>query len=113
LFVHVPDGVRIEEPVRVVHWLGEGGVAIFPRTLIIARARSHLAYVEEFVSPDLETPSLCCGVAEIYASDGADVQYVALQRWGRNVRDVSIRNTIAGRDANLDTLVVNLGATVA
>jgi len=113
VLLYVPEGVRIEEPVRAVHWLDEAGVVVFPRTLIIAGAHSHVAYVEEFVSPDLDSPSLCCGVAEVFASTGADVQYVALQRWGRNVRDVSIRHTVAGRDSNLDTLVVNLGASVA
>jgi len=113
VFLYVPDGVRIGDPVRAVHWLDEAGVAVLPRTLIVAGANSHVAYIEEFVSPDLDSASLSCGVVEIFAGTGADVQYVSLQRWGRNVRDLSIRHTIAGRDANLDTLVVNLGASVA
>src|SRR5690606_32813504 len=54
-----------------------------------------------------------CGAVEVFARDGADVQYVALQRWGKGVRHLSMQKTIAGRDANLDTLVVNLGASVA
>src|SRR5690606_25347293 len=33
--------------------------------------------------------------------------------WGLGVRHVSTQRTIAERDANLDTLVVNLGASVA
>jgi Fe-S cluster assembly protein SufD len=36
-----------------------------------------------------------------------------LQQWGRGVRHLSTQRTIAGRDSNLDTLVVNLGGTVA
>jgi Fe-S cluster assembly protein SufD len=38
---------------------------------------------------------------------------VALQRYGRNVHHLSTQRTIAGRDSNLDTLVVNLGGSVA
>lgn len=113
VFLYVPRGVRIEEPIRVVRWIGRAGIAVFPRTLIIADEGSHVAYVDEFRSPDLDGPSLSCGAVEVFARDGADVQYVALQLWGKGVRHLSTQKTIAGRDSNLDTLVVNLGASVA
>jgi Fe-S cluster assembly protein SufD len=41
------------------------------------------------------------------------VHYVALQRFGRGVRHLSMQKTIASRDADLDTLVVNLGGDLA
>jgi len=113
VFVYVPRGVRIEEPIRVARWVGEPGVAIFPRTLIVADEGSHVAYVDEFASPDFGRPVLSCGAVEVFARTGAQVQYVALQRWGKGVRHVSAQRTIAERDADLDTLVVNLGGSVA
>jgi Fe-S cluster assembly protein SufD len=113
VFVHVPRGVRVEAPIRVVHWMSEGGVGVFPRTLIVAEANSHLAYVDEFASPDLDEPAVSLGAVEVIAREGADVQYVALQQWGQGVHHLSIQRTIAGRDSNLDTLVVNFGASVA
>jgi Fe-S cluster assembly protein SufD len=113
IFLYVPRNVQLDRPVRVVRWLDEEGAAVFPRTLIVAEPGAHLAYVEEFASPDFEAPTLSCGAVEVYAHDGAHVQYVALQRWGRGVRHFSSQRTIAQRDADLDTLVVNLGATVA
>jgi len=113
IFLYVPRGVRIEAPIRVVRWIGEGGVAVLPRTLLIAERESAVALVEEFLSPDLAAPALSVGAVEAFAGDAAEVQYVALQSWGKGVRHVSMQKTIAGRDAKLDTLVVNLGATVA
>ena len=113
VFLYIPRGVRIEEPIRVARWIDEAGIAVFPRTLIIADEGSHVAYVDEFGSPDLDGASLSCGAVEVFARDGADVQYVALQRWGKGVRHLSVQRTIAGRDSNLDSLVVNLGASVA
>jgi len=113
VFLYVPRGVRIEAPIRVARWIDEAGVAVFPRTLIIADEGSHVAYVDEFSSPDLDGAAFSCGALEVYARDGADVQYVALQRWGKGVRHLSMQRTIAGRDSNLDTLVVNLGGSVA
>lgn len=113
LFVHVPRDVRVEDPIRVVRWLPHGGVAVFPRTLIVAEANSHVAYVDEFASPDVDEPALSLGAVEVVAREGADVQYVALQQWGAGVHHLSMQRTIAERDSNLDTLVVNLGASVA
>jgi Fe-S cluster assembly protein SufD len=113
VFLYVPRGVRIERPIRIVRWVGEAGRAYFPRTLVVAGEGSHVSVVEHYVSPDFDKPVFACGVVELAAAAAADVQYVALQQWGRGVRHLSTQRTVAARDANLDTLVVNLGATVA
>jgi Fe-S cluster assembly protein SufD len=113
IFIHVPRGVRLEEPIRILRWIDEPGVAFFPRTLVVAGEGSHVAVVEEFASPDFEAPVFSCGAVEIDAANAADLQYVALQQFGRGVHHLSTQRTVARRDANLDTLVVNLGASVA
>ena len=113
VFLYVPRGVRIDEPIRVLRHLTDAGAAYFPRTLIVAEEGSHVGFVEELDSPDFDIPTFSCGAVEVIAGNGADVQYVALQRYGAQVHHLSTQRTIAGRDANLDTLVVNLGASVA
>ncbi|HSK20462.1 MAG TPA: Fe-S cluster assembly protein SufD [Longimicrobiales bacterium] len=113
VFLYVPRGVRIDAPIRVLRHLTDAGAAYFPRTLIVAEEGSHVGFVEELDSPDFDTPVFSCGAVEVIAGNAADVQYVALQRYGANVHHLSTQRTIAGRDANLDTLVVNLGASVA
>jgi Fe-S cluster assembly protein SufD len=113
IFLYIPRGVRVEKPIRVVRWATEAGSAIFPRTLIVAEEGSHAGFVEEFGSPDFDRPTLSCAAVEIAAAQAANLQYVALQRWGNNVRHVATQRTVAGRDANLDSLVVNIGASVA
>ncbi len=113
VLLYVPPGVHLDRPIRIVRWLSGDGIAVFPRTLIVADEGSRVAFVEEFASPDFDAPALSCGAVEVIARQGAQVQHVAIQRWGRGVRHVSMQRTIAGRDASLDTLVVNLGASVA
>lgn len=113
VFLYVPRGVRIEKPIRVARWMTQAGLAVFPRTLIIAEPGARIDYVDEFASPDLAEPTLSCGAVEVIAQDGASVHYVALQRWGRGVRHLSMQKTLASRDADLDTLVVNLGGDLA
>ncbi|MBI4410290.1 MAG: Fe-S cluster assembly protein SufD, partial [Gemmatimonadetes bacterium] len=113
LFLYVPRGVHVEQPIRIVRWLRAGGLAVLPRTLVIVEDGGHVALVEEFASPDLAAAAFSCGVVEVYANAAAHVQYVALQRWGAGVRHVSMQRTLVGRDAHVDTLVVNLGGSLA
>jgi Fe-S cluster assembly protein SufD len=113
VFIHVPKGVRIEEPIRILRHMPTAGVAYFPRTLIVSEEGSHAGVVEEFDSPDFAEPMFSCGVVEVIAGAAANVQYVALQRYGTNAHHISTQRTIAGRDADLDSLIVNLGGSVA
>ena len=113
IFLYVPAGVRIDDPIRILRWIDEPGLAYFPRTLVIAAEGSRVGVVEEFASPDFTETAFSNGVVEVYASTGAQVQYVGLQQWGRGVKHLATQRTVAGRDASLDTLVVNLGGDVA
>jgi len=113
VFIHVPRGVRLDLPIRILRWVNGAGHAYFPRTLVVAGEGSHVGIVEEFASADFTEPVFSCGVVEVHAAASADVQYVALQQWGHGVRHLAIQRTVAQRDANLDTLVVNLGGSVA
>jgi len=112
VFLHVPRGVRLELPVRVTRWLGEAGVASFSRVLIVAEPGSQVSYVDEILSPDLDRQSLASSAVEVIARQGAQVQYVSVQRMGRGAFYQAAQRTLAQRDSTLDTLNVSLGASV-
>ncbi|MEJ2538551.1 MAG: Fe-S cluster assembly protein SufD [Gemmatimonadota bacterium] len=113
IFLYVPKGVRLELPVRVTRWISEAGAAFFSRTLIVAEPTSQVSYVDEVLSEDLESQTLTSSAVEVITQDGAQVQYVAVQRLGRGAFYQSQQRTLAYRDSTLDTLNVNLGASVS
>jgi len=113
IFLYVPKGVRLELPVRVTRWVESAGVALFNRTLIVAERGSQVSYVDEILSQDLEAQTLISGAVEVIAEDGAQVQYVSVQRLGRGAFHQAAQRTLAHRDSTLDTLNVSLGATTA
>jgi len=113
IFLYVPRGVRFDAPIRVARYIDRPGHAYMPRTLIVAEDASSFGFVEEMTSPDMEGTTFVNGVVEVIAAASANVQYVAMQQWGRGVKHLSTQRTIAARDANLDSLIVNLGADVA
>jgi Fe-S cluster assembly protein SufD len=113
VLLYVPAGVRLELPVRASRWLSHAGSAVCTRTLVIAEAGSQVSYVEELLSEDVSEQTLSSSAVEIIAKDGAQVQYVSIQRTGRGVFCQSAQRTLAHRDSTLDTLNVSLGGSVS
>jgi Fe-S cluster assembly protein SufD len=113
IFFYVPRGVHLDLPIRITRWVNESAAAFFTRTLIVAEESSRVSYVDEIVSDDFDAQTLTSSAVEVLARDGAQVQYAALQRMGRRAFYQSMQRTLAGRDATLNTLNVNLGATTS
>jgi Fe-S cluster assembly protein SufD len=111
ILLFVPRGVRLDLPVRVTRWISQSGVAFFSRTLIIAEPGSQVSFMDEILSNDLGAQTLVSRAVEVVAQEGAQVQYVALQRLGRGAFYQASQRTLARRDSTLDTLNLSLGAT--
>jgi Fe-S cluster assembly protein SufD len=112
VLLYVPANVKLDLPVRATRWISEAGSAVCTRTLIVAEPGSQVSYVEELLSEDFERRTLASSAVEIIARDGAQVQYVSIQRLGRGAFSQSAQRTLAYRDSRLDTLNVNLGGSV-
>ncbi|HKJ02643.1 MAG TPA: Fe-S cluster assembly protein SufD, partial [Longimicrobiales bacterium] len=97
--------------VRVTRWFSESGVAYFSRSLIVADTASQVSYVDEVLSDDFTAQTLTSSAVEVFAQDGAQVQFVAVQRLGKGGFYQSVQRTLAQRDSTLDTLNVALGGT--
>ena len=113
ILLRVPRGVRLEMPVRVSRWVSDPGQAIFSRTLIVAEEGSQVSFVDEILSEDLAEQTLFSSAVEVFARNGAQVQYVSVQRMGEGAFHLAQQRTLADRDATLDTLNISLGASVA
>lgn len=112
IVVYVPRNLEVSVPIRVRYRLPEAGVAIFPRTLIVAEANSRVTVIEEFISDDLEAAGLVAPVAEIYAMDGAAVEFASLQTLGAHAFQLGAQAAIAGRDAKISWMSGAVGGTV-
>ena len=84
ILLHVPKDVQLELPIRATRWASQSGAAYFTRTLIIAERHSQVSFVDEILSDDFEKQTLHSTAVELIAKDGAQVQYVSVQRWSRS-----------------------------
>ncbi len=107
-FLYVPQGVEIESPVQL--WTGASdGTAVFPHTVIIAEAQSKLTFIDETKSPD-GASGFVSGAVEIYAGDGAKVEYYSINRWGQKVYNFNTVRAILGRDAEFLGMAAGIGS---
>jgi len=113
ILLWIPEGVQLPHPIRVSRWISESGMAFFSRTLLVAEAGSRVSFVDEILSEDLSDPSFVSSAVEVFARQGAQVQYVSLQRMGRGAVHFSQQRTLADRDSTLNTLNISLGASLS
>jgi Fe-S cluster assembly protein SufD len=116
VFLHVPQGVAIEDPFEIVYAIdragGAGGSAQYARTLIVGEPGSDFRVHEYELGGDFEGQALHAGAFEMYLRDGARCKLAQVQDWGAGageVYDVSTRTVIVGRDAYCHWLPALLG----
>src|SRR5919112_1902953 len=113
-FLYVPRGVDVEVPIQSYRWLDATG-ATMPRTLLVVEEGASVTYIDEYASGGTEEdePALSNGAVELYVGQGANLRYVSLQNWGRNVLHFNTIRSEAGKDATINSLVVALGSELS
>ncbi len=109
-FLHVPQGVVIEDPFEIVYAIDRPGVAQYGRTLIVGERGSDFRVHEYDLGGDFEGQALHAGAFELYLQDGTRCRLAQVQDWGSGeVYDVSTRLVKVGRDAYCHWLPSLLG----
>ncbi|MBT9253649.1 MAG: SufD family Fe-S cluster assembly protein [Brockia lithotrophica] len=109
-FLYVPPGVEVAEPLEIVWVVSDRnqGVARHTRTLVVAGRGSRFTLVERRLFAD-DVRVLATHVAEVFAAEGAQVNFQILHVGGRGTRRFEMRTGRVGRDASLDVREADLG----
>jgi Fe-S cluster assembly protein SufD len=131
LIVDIAPGAVIEDPVVVVHVVsGDGGEAVFPRTLVRSGASSRAGVVEILVDVDagilaaLSSPATAGGsgtsrghlvvpLTEIDVADDATLSFVSVQALGADTWQLAHQGSVIGANATLQSFAVALGGSYA
>src|SRR5260370_7627965 len=99
IFLYIPKGIEIEDPILAQIWIDTPASATFAHTLIIAEEQSSVRYVEEHNSAfDGDRPSLLVGVVEVYVKNAAHVEFSNMQDLGLNVWNITKNNAFHEND---------------
>src|SRR5436189_4345397 len=95
IFLYIPKGVEIEQPILSQIWIDSPASANFVHTLIIADEQSSVRFVAEYNSAfEDEQPSILNDVVEVYAKNEARVEFSNMQDLGLNVWNVTNKNAV-------------------
>lgn len=113
IFLYVPKGVEIADPILTQIWLDQPGAATFAHTLIIADELSSVRFVQELDSDGADPrASLLQSVSEVYAKSAARVEFSNLQDLGQNVWHISHKNAVHEKDGSTTWVLADLGSKV-
>lgn len=107
--LHVPKGVRVEMPLRVYIRMSEAEQADLSHTLIIAEEGSQVVVLEDNLSTTPDASGFHSGAVEIFAGQNANVTYVQVQRWNRQVWNFASHRAMVARDAQLCWVTATFG----
>ncbi len=111
VFLYIPKGVDIEDPILTQIWLSAPASALFAHTLIIAEELSNVRYVEEHNSAfEGEQPSLFSSVVEVHVKSAAHVEFSNMQDLGQNVWTITNKNALHEKDGSTTWVLADLGS---
>jgi Fe-S cluster assembly protein SufD len=127
-FLYVPQGVEIDRPLAVTHFVSGNGASIFPHTIAVLEDNAKATFVEFFLSGDngnvgspragddrsqatfLQGGShFAAGQNDLFAGPGAQLTYVGAQDWSRDTLAFQLNSTVVQRDARVLSLNIHLG----
>lgn len=113
MFLYVPRGVEIELPLVHYTWLYKAESAL-PHTLVVMEPGSRATLIEQFGSSAKASGptglALNVGAVELVLGDGAQLDYVNLQTWGRNVLNLTTERALLARDSTLRWVTAQMGS---
>ena len=110
-FLYVPPGVAIAAPLQTLTYVDAEGLAVFPRTLLIADEGAEVTFIDRYASPAIRAFS--DAIVEIFAGAGSRVRYVNLQDYGDGVTHVAVQRMRLSRDADVKSVGVAFGGSLA
>jgi Fe-S cluster assembly protein SufD len=113
VFLYVPRGVVIDQPLRVVISADLAGRASLPHTLIVLGEASQATYVEQVVSTDGAETGFSSRVTELFLGPNAHLDYANVQHWGRSVLDFHTERALLEKDSSLVLHSIELGSKLS
>jgi Fe-S cluster assembly protein SufD len=110
VFLYVPRDRMVELPLHSLFYNTQPGMTL-GHILVIAEDGANVTYLHEYLSAnDVTNQAAYVGATELLLGTGANVKYISLQDWGRNVYDFRHERARVGRDSQLDWILGTMGS---
>ncbi|HEV2528051.1 MAG TPA: Fe-S cluster assembly protein SufD [Thermomicrobiales bacterium] len=108
-FLYVPKGVSVGLPFRQLVLAGQAGAAVFNHTLVVVEEGAEAFMVDDYHSSGTDGQTFASNVVELILGTNAQLRYVQVQDWGRNIHSMLNERALLADRAELKSLHVTLG----
>lgn len=115
IFIYVPDGKTVEQPMHLLREAGLANSAQYPRLLVVVGKNAELTLIDEYGGGSNDPNagiSYSNGAVEIFGMNDSRVRYVNLQRQMAGTHSYLTHRAQAGQNANILTLSLVFGAAI-
>lgn len=116
IFIYVPDGVTVKQPLHLLRESGLGGSVQFPRLLVIVGKNSELTLIDEYGGGSTDrsqTTSYVNGAVEIFGLEDSRTSYVFLQRQASGMNSYLTHRARIEQGAQMLTIPLAFGGSIA
>ncbi|MFZ9668416.1 MAG: Fe-S cluster assembly protein SufD [Solirubrobacterales bacterium] len=110
VFIHVPKGVTVDQPIRIGLDLDQVGAAVYWRTLVVLEEGASAEVWEDYRSSDDGTDALLNTVVEVTVGQAARLHYVTSQDLSEKAWLFSTQRATVDRDGLLDWAALGFGS---
>ena len=112
LVLVLPDGSDLDRPVQVIHILGDSGISVHPRTVVMAGRDSRATVVETFAGVEAGA-SWTNSVTEFHLERSARVMHVKRQGEAVSTYHTSLTTVHLGQDAAYSSVSLATGGALS
>lgn len=111
VFLYVPKGVIIDQPLHSLFWGVEENMAYFNHILVWLEEGAKATFVQESASPTAAKDGQIFhnGIVELHVGQNARLNFVELQSWGKNVWSFTRERAQVMRDGSLEWIFGAMG----
>ncbi len=109
IFVYVPRNKVVELPLHSVFYNTRSGMSL-GHVVIVLEEGAQLTLLQEYLSAEGQDHMSYVGMTELVVGANANLRYVALQDWARNVYDFRHERARVAQDGQLDWIIGTMGA---
>lgn len=111
-FLHVPKGVKIEEPLQAYFRMNAKNMGQFEHTLLVIEEGADAHYIEGCSAPKYGSQGLHAGLVEVFVKPGAKMRYSSVENWSRDTFNLNTKRAIVEKDATMEWVGGNMGSGV-
>jgi Fe-S cluster assembly protein SufD len=113
IFLYVPKGIKVEQPLHSILWAAGAKTAYISHIIVVLEDGAEATFIHEAASPEeANQPAMHAGVVEIHVGENANLHFVELQSFGKNVWNFSNERARVERNGNIDWIFGAIGSHV-